>query len=111
MTTPHPQRTLAPLSAPLPFLHDRRQASGSICSLCRLCARLGIAHCCITEPGPIDVVVVQAPREEWEAVLASLRSHPARPFDGAGERRGVHESWCFCQHEPAGAVVAASGEG
>lgn len=89
-----------------PADNDQRHTSGSICILCRLCARLGIAHVCITEPGPIDSLLIEASQEDVAEALGTLLAHPARPLNEVGERRGVPASWCFCQHRAAGTAVA-----
>jgi hypothetical protein len=81
-------------------LDDRADVGGGFCPLCKVCADHGIPHACITQPGPIDAVLIDLPQAALEPMLAlldqSLTAHPARPLNEQGERRGVDKTWCCC---------------
>ncbi|WP_141576157.1 hypothetical protein [Actinomadura sp. WMMA1423] len=77
-------------------LDDRASVGGGFCPLCKACADHGIAHACITQPGPIDTVLLDLPTDALEGLLARLAAHPARPLNEHGERRGVDRTWCCC---------------
>ncbi|MFE9099874.1 hypothetical protein [Actinomadura geliboluensis] len=83
-------------ASPAPLDH-RADVGGGLCVLCKVCADHGIAHACITRPGPIDTVLLDLPSVTPAGpVLARLAAHPARPLNALGERRGVDKTWCVC---------------
>ncbi|NEA21592.1 hypothetical protein [Actinomadura bangladeshensis] len=90
---------LAIPASPAP-LDDRADVGGGLCILCKLCADHGIPHACITEPGPVDSVLIDLPQVALNPALTLLHRklavHPARPLNEQGERRGVDRTWCVC---------------
>ena len=77
-------------------LDDRAGVGGGFCPLCKACADHGISHACITQPGPINTVLLDLPSDALEGLLARLAAHPARPLNAHRERRGVDRTWCVC---------------
>jgi hypothetical protein len=97
---PYRQPVQPAAESPAPGDTDRRTASGSICLPCRLSGRHSLTHACITRPDSLEALTLATTAGEWRAMAGELALHPARPLEGmAGVvLRGVHESWCFCQH-------------
>lgn len=77
-------------------LDDRADVGGGFCPLCKACADHGIGYACITQPDPIDTVLLDLPSNALEGLLARIAAHPARPLNAQHVRRGVDRTWCVC---------------
>ncbi|MEU4825105.1 hypothetical protein AB0H37_24805 [Actinomadura sp. NPDC023710] len=85
-------------------LDDRADVGGGFCPLCKASADHSIGHARITQPGPIDTVLIDLPSGALEGLLARLAELP-------GPQRVVADVLDDWNHRHSGLASSSHGVG